>query len=119
MHYAINLGVPVRLLRHIDPYALAEGRVKQDMCVAEIWVRVDSNGAHYGVHTYESAIRNVIHLSANGFDLVDKYVECIWLSYLATYSTDRIIHFKGRAYPKIRDEIEILIPRVDLGNLKT
>ena len=48
MHYAIVLGVPVRLLPHIDPQGLVHGRVEEVICVDLAKVRVDSNGAHCG-----------------------------------------------------------------------
>ena len=68
MHYAIVLGVPVRLLPHISPEALMFGRLEEDICVDQANIRVDSNGAHCGFAPDESAIRSVINLSANGFE---------------------------------------------------
>ena len=119
MHYAINLGVPVRLCPHISPHALRDGRVEEDICVAQVKVRVDSNEAHCGFAADETSIRNDITSSANGFGLVDASVERIRLSYLATYPTDSIKWFRWKGCDKIREAIDILIPHVNLNNLKS
>ena len=119
MHYAIGLGVPVRLCPHISPDALRDGRVEEDICVAQVEVRVDSNEAHCGFAADETSIRNDITSSANGFGLVDASVERIRLSYLATYPTDSIKRWKWIACDKIREAIDILIPHVNLNNLKS
>ena len=119
MHYAIDLGVTVRFCPHISPSALEHGQVHEDVCVAQVKVRVDSNEAHCGFAAYETSIRNDITSSANGFGLVDESVERIRLSYLATYPTDLIKLFKWKACDKLREAIDVLIPHVNLDKLKT
>ena len=65
MHYAINLGVPVRLCPHISPDALERGQVEEDICVAQVKVRVDSNEAHCGFAADETGGQSVYYVDGD------------------------------------------------------
>merc|ERR1740124_969107 len=123
MHVAVSQGVPVKLCAYISPEDLARGRVHEDTCVASAKFRVDSSAARCGkpedsVSADESAIREVIGKSGNGFNRVNESVEKIRLSYLAKYPLNRCGAWVGKseAIRKIKEAIESIIPRANLRN---
>ena len=120
MHVALSLGVRVQLCPHINSNSLLFGRVHEDICVDRAKDRVDSNKARCGYDPDEIEIRKVINATTNGFDLVNKNVERIRLSYLTAYPTHEIQYKKSAAHHKIKNAIEILIPCINMeNNLKT
>merc|ERR1740124_1557746 len=61
-------------------------------------------------------IRKVIGKSVNGFNGVNESVENIRLSYLVKYRMNRIDWDRPGAIRKIKEAIECIIPRVNVGN---
>merc|ERR1740124_559751 len=124
MHFAVCQGVSVKLCAYISPDDLEFGRVHEDTCVASAEFSVDSSAARCGKPgqpqgSDEIMIRKVIDKSVNGFNGVNESVEKIRLSYLATYPINNFSTYggtKSKAIRKIKEAIECIIPRVNVGS---
>merc|ERR1740124_1330120 len=122
MHVAVSMGVSVKLCAYIHFVSLRRGLVHEDTCVASAKCSVNSSAARCGKPGQpqskdEIRIRKVIENSVNGFNGVNESVEIIRLSYLAKFpikdvwKDDRL-----GAIRKIKEAIECIIPRVNVGN---
>merc|ERR1740124_1540776 len=125
MHFAVCQGVPVKLCAYISRENLRCGRVHEDTCVTSAKFSVDSSAARCGIpgqpqSADEIMIRKVIDKSGNGFNGVNESVEKIRLSYLVKYPINGVVVDLPVAIRKIKEAIECIIPRVNVGNdLKT
>ena len=127
MHFAVCQGVPVKLYAYISPDDLKHGRLHEDTCVTSTKFSVDSSMDRCGnleepEISNEVTIQKVFGKSVNGFNGVNQPVEKIRLSYLAKYSRNKSRWWgnKPGSIRKIKEEIECIISRVNLGNdLKT
>ena len=116
----------MKFCAYISPESLEYGQVHENTCVTSAKFSVDSSAARCGkpedpVSSDEIMIRKVIRKSVNGFNGVNESVEKIRLSYLVKYSINDVNPSqRSGAIRKIKEAIECIIPRVNVGNdLKT
>ena len=99
MHFAVYQGVPVKFCAYISPDGLEYGWVHEVTCASRAKFSVDSSAVWCGLPAQllgadKFTIQKVINTSKNGFEVVNRSVECFRLLFLVNYPID-CIHWYG------------------------
>jgi len=120
LYTARKLGVEIELCSFsgLDNF----GDMTENVCIANITTKVDSNLARCGnpkseQNADERGIRDAINKSDGRFHGVNQAVEYIRLQYLVTYPREEIEYCKTRGHNQLKEAIEHVLPRLSDNEL--